>query len=57
MDYKIKRVLITGAAQGIGYAVAQSLSKEALHIIISDIDQARIDSAVTELKKSAVRRR
>lgn len=51
MDYKIKRVLITGAAQGIGYAVAQSLSKEALHIIISDIDQARIDSAVTELRK------
>lgn len=51
MDYKIRRVLITGAAQGIGYAVAQSLSKEALHIIISDVEKTRVDNAVSELRK------
>lgn len=50
MKYKIRRVLITGAARGIGFAVAKKLSEEKLHIIVSDIDEAAVDKAVKELR-------
>lgn len=50
MKYRIKRVLITGAARGIGFAAAKKLSEENLHIIISDIDEEAVDKAVNELR-------
>lgn len=47
MDYKVKRVLITGAAQGIGLSIAESLAKENISVIISDInEEAAIKSAM-----------
>lgn len=51
MNYRIKRVLITGAAQGIGYAIAERLAAENLHVIISDISEERVTDAVEKLKK------
>lgn len=49
MDYKIKRVLITGAAQGIGYAIAERMARENLFVIVSDINAEAADKAASVL--------
>ena len=45
MDFGIsgKNAVVTGAAQGIGYATAISLAREGVHLIINDLDLERID--------------
>jgi len=44
-----KRVLITGATSGLGFAMAQALVKEGAKVVISGRDQAKIDHAVSSL--------
>jgi meso-butanediol dehydrogenase/(S,S)-butanediol dehydrogenase/diacetyl reductase len=44
-----KTVLITGAASGIGAAAAQLFSNEGAKVVAVDIDQARIEQAISEL--------
>lgn len=51
MDYKVDRVLITGAAQGIGYSVAEILAKDKIDIIISDIREDAAVKAADTLKQ------
>ncbi len=50
MKYNVKRIIITGAARGIGFAVAKKLSKDNLHIIISDLDKEAVDKAINEIQ-------
>lgn len=52
MKYTAKRALITGAAQGIGYAAAAKLASEGVEIIITDVNenQAREQAAALEEK-------
>ncbi|RKX98696.1 MAG: short-chain dehydrogenase [Spirochaetes bacterium] len=47
---KDKIAIVTGSAQGMGYAIAHALLKEGASVLINDIDQERIDQAVKELK-------
>jgi len=47
---KDKVAIVTGSAQGMGYAIAHALLKEGASVLINDIDQERIDQAVKELK-------
>jgi 3-dehydrosphinganine reductase len=53
-SFKNKRVLITGGSSGIGLALARALTREGAHVCIAARGQARIDEAVTELRKLAV---
>lgn len=44
-----KRVVITGAAQGIGKAIAAAFVAEGAELLLADIDAARLTAAVEEL--------
>jgi 3-oxoacyl-[acyl-carrier protein] reductase len=45
-----KIAVITGGSVGIGYAVAQALAREGVHLALSARDQGRLDAAVAKLK-------
>lgn len=46
--------LVTGAAQGIGYACAQALSEDGYRVILSDIDEAGVQQAAQTLGSDSV---
>ena len=45
-----KRILVTGATSGLGFAMAQALLKEGAKVLISGRDQKKIDQAVSAVK-------
>lgn len=51
MDLQLagKRALVTGSTAGIGYAIAQVLSKEGARVIVNGRTKARVDEAVSKL--------
>jgi len=53
-DLTGKRALITGSARGLGLAMAKGLGEAGASVIINDIVQERIDSAVDELKNLGI---
>jgi NAD(P)-dependent dehydrogenase (short-subunit alcohol dehydrogenase family) len=42
--------LVTGAAAGLGLAISESLAVHGARVIVSDMDAARCDAAVEELR-------
>ena len=48
---KDKVAVITGSAQGMGYAIAQAFTKEGAKIVITDINEEAIEKAVAQLQK------
>ena len=52
MDLKLKnkRVLITGASRGLGYATARVLAFEGAHVVINSRDEARVQAAAEKLR-------
>ena len=46
--------LVTGAAQGIGYACAQALSEQGLQLIVVDINEEKINEAAETLGQKTV---
>ena len=52
MKFKNKKILITGAASGIGKSLAEEFAKEGSTLILSDIDSHKLKDFVTELKSS-----
>ncbi|MFZ5931847.1 MAG: SDR family NAD(P)-dependent oxidoreductase [Pseudomonadota bacterium] len=48
-----KSVLITGAASGIGWAMAQAMAREGAHVAIADIDREKVKARVAELGGAA----
>lgn len=47
-----KTAFVTGGAGGIGFAMAQAFLNEGMNVAIVDVDQAALDTAVTQLKGS-----
>lgn len=47
-----KLALITGSTAGIGFATAEALAREGARVIINGRTSARVDAAVTQLRKS-----
>lgn len=47
-----KRVIVTGAASGIGRATALALAREGASLVVSDIDAAGLDATVDEIEKT-----
>ncbi len=48
-----KVAVITGAASGIGLALARRLAAEGMKLVLADIEQAALDAAVADLSQSA----
>lgn len=57
MDLQLtgKRALVSGSTAGIGYAIAEALAGEGVHVIVSGRTKERVDAAVTKLQKSGAR--
>ncbi len=54
MKFKGKKVLITGAASGIGKSLAEEFANEGSILILSDIDSLKLKDFVNELKSNGV---
>lgn len=51
MELKLngKAVIVTGGAQGMGYAIARGFLEEGAGVLLSDVDEGRLAAAVGEL--------
>jgi len=47
-----KRVVVTGAAQGIGRAIAERLAAEGANVCVADIDESGAEQAATAIRDS-----
>jgi NAD(P)-dependent dehydrogenase (short-subunit alcohol dehydrogenase family) len=47
-----KRALITGSTAGIGFATAQALAREGVHVIVNGRTQRRVDDALSRLRST-----
>ncbi len=50
-DLPGKVAVITGAASGIGRAIAERFAREGMKVVLADIEQQALDNAVTELRR------
>jgi NAD(P)-dependent dehydrogenase (short-subunit alcohol dehydrogenase family) len=53
-DFKGRAAVITGGANGIGFATAREFARRGARIMLSDIDQAALDEAVANLRADGV---
>ena len=53
MDLQLtgKRALVTGSTAGIGYAIAEALTREGAHVIVNGRTAARVEGALKSLDK------
>ena len=55
MDLKGKVIVVTGAAQGLGRAMAATLSKEGAQLALVDVDQADLKETIDLCSKSGIK--
>lgn len=48
--FEHKKVLVTGAAQGIGFSVASRCAIEGAQVVLADVNATRMEGAATELR-------
>ncbi len=53
-DFKGKTAVITGAASGIGYALAEKFANEGMNIVLADIEQDALKIAVKKISDIGV---
>ena len=53
-DFKGKTAVITGAASGIGYALAEKFANEGMNIVLADIEQDALEIAVKKISDIGV---
>jgi len=53
--FKDKTAVITGAASGIGLALAQALARQGAHLMLADLDAENLNTAVHQLRALGAR--
>ena len=53
-EFKGKTAVVTGAASGIGYALAKRFAQEKMNVVLADIEQDALDAAVTKISNFGV---
>ena len=53
-DFRSKTAVITGGASGIGLALARAFVGEGANVVIADIEQAALDTAISSLGRDSV---
>ncbi len=53
-NYKNKTAVISGGAEGIGFAVAQAMGEQGMNIVLGDIDAAQLKEAQAKLEAQGV---
>jgi NAD(P)-dependent dehydrogenase (short-subunit alcohol dehydrogenase family) len=51
-DFEGKVAVVTGAASGIGLAMADRFAREGMKVVLADVEAAALDAAVTRLRRS-----
>ena len=51
---KGKTAIITGAASGMGRATAHLFAREGANVVVSDLDQAKVDVVVAEINEAGI---
>ncbi len=54
MNFTGKVVIVTGSARGIGRAIAQAFADQGARVVISDLDQALVESVASEIGHGAI---
>ncbi len=49
-DFKDKVAVITGAASGIGYGLAERAAEEGMKVVLADVEEGALDKAENEIK-------
>ena len=50
-----KTAVVTGAASGIGLALAEKLARENMQVVLADVEEERLELAVEGLRKYQLR--
>ena len=53
-EFKGKTAVVTGAASGIGYALAKRFAQEKMNVVLADIEQDALDATVTKISNLGV---
>lgn len=54
IDFSNKTVIISGAASGIGYAMAQELGQQGMHVVMADIEESALENAAIKLRDAGI---
>jgi NAD(P)-dependent dehydrogenase (short-subunit alcohol dehydrogenase family) len=55
MEYTNKTVLVSGGAEGIGFAIARALGLQGMNVVLGDINESGVQEAAKELKALGVK--
>ena len=50
-DFEGKTAVVTGAASGIGYGLAEKLAQEKMQVVLADVEEEALDKAVKQLRQ------
>jgi gluconate 5-dehydrogenase len=53
-DLTGRRALVTGAGRGIGFTLARGLGRAGAALVLNDLDEARLEAAVAELRSEGL---